>query len=174
MAIGLGANLEPRLPSLQSATDALSVDLGAVRVSGVYETEPVGFAPQPRFLNACLAGETRMGPAALLARLQAIEREAGRRPGGPRNGPRELDLDLLLYGDRILTGAPPIVPHPRLHERAFVLVPLAEIVPGWVHPILDLTIGELAERVGGAGVQATNLHLRGERLRTVSERGRPG
>lgn len=159
MAIGLGSNLEPRLRSLRTAAEALSADLAAVRASGVYETEPVGFAPQPRFLNACLIGDTGLGPEALLARLQALEREAGRRPGGPRNGPRELDLDLLLYGDRVLAGAPPIVPHPRLHERAFVLVPLAEIVPDWVHPILEVSIAELAEGVGRTGVQATNLHL---------------
>jgi 2-amino-4-hydroxy-6-hydroxymethyldihydropteridine diphosphokinase len=112
-----------------------SSDVELVAVSGFHETEPVGLAEQPMFLNAAAAIETGVGPRALLERLLGIERALGRTRDGPRFGPRTIDLDLLLYGDEVVEEPGLEVPHPRLHERRFALAPLAEldrdlVVPG--------------------------------------------
>lgn len=123
------------------------------RVSSLYETDPVGVTDQPPFLNACCTGRTWLAPRELLARLKAIEAEAGRRPGGPRWGPRPLDLDILLYGDRIVQEPDLVIPHPRLAERAFALVPLAEIAPEWPVPGTGATVAELAARVAAEGLR---------------------
>jgi 2-amino-4-hydroxy-6-hydroxymethyldihydropteridine diphosphokinase len=113
------------------------VGLGAgpgVEVAGVStlrETEPVGYQDQPRFLNAVAAVDTELSPRALLERLLAVERRFGRRREGvPPGGPRTLDLDLLVYGEAVVDEPGLRIPHPRLHERAFVLEPLAEVAPG--------------------------------------------
>ena len=106
-----------------------------VAVSRYRETEPVGYTDQPRFLNAAALVETELSPGELLDRLLAIERELGRVRGeGPRFGPRTIDLDLLLYDDEIIAKPRLSVPHPRLHERRFVLEPLHELEPGLVVP----------------------------------------
>ena len=123
-----------------------------VRYSSVYETDPEGVRDQPRFLNACCVGVTGRTPGELLRDLKRIEREAGREPEGARYGPRELDLDILLYGEEIVIEPAICIPHPRITERAFVLIPLAEIAADWVDPVSALTIGELAERVDRSGV----------------------
>ncbi len=123
-----------------------------VGYSSVYETDPEGVRDQPRFLNACCVGVTGHAPGELLRNLKRIEREAGRQPGGARYGPRELDLDILLYGEEIVAGPALRIPHPRLAERAFVLVPLAEIAADWVEPASGLTIAELAGRIDRSGV----------------------
>lgn len=108
---------------------------------------------QPRFLNACCTGRSRLSPGEVLRRLQEIEREAGRRPGGPRWGPRLLDLDLLLYDGRVIDRPGLRVPHPRMRERAFVLIPLAEVAPEWVHPETGLTVRELAAAISAEDVE---------------------
>jgi 2-amino-4-hydroxy-6-hydroxymethyldihydropteridine diphosphokinase len=123
--VGLGANLGDREGAIRAAAERL----GAVRLSTVRETEPWGYEDQPRFLNAVAELETELPPRALLDRLLEIERELGRIRGGPRWGPRTIDLDLLLYGDERLDEPDLTVPHPRLHERRFVLQPLAELDP---------------------------------------------
>jgi 2-amino-4-hydroxy-6-hydroxymethyldihydropteridine diphosphokinase len=128
--VGLGANLGDREATIRRAAELL----GARRVSTLIETEPWGYADQPRFLNGVAELETDEGPAALLARLLEVERELGRTREGPRYGPRTIDLDLLLYGDERIDEPGLTVPHPRLHERAFVLEPLAELAPGLVVP----------------------------------------
>ena len=128
--IGLGSNLGDREETIRRAVELL----GNARVSTLIETEPWGYADQPRFLNAVAELETDEPPRALLARLLEIERELGRTRGGPRYGPRTIDLDLLLYGDDRLDEPGLGLPHPRLHERAFVLEPLAELAPGLVVP----------------------------------------
>ena len=128
--VGLGANLGDREATIRRALELL----GAVRVSTLIETEPWGYAEQPRFVNAVAELETDEQPRALLERLLAIERELGRTREGPRYGPRTIDLDLLLYGDEQLNEPGLVVPHPRLHERAFVLEPLAELAPDLVVP----------------------------------------
>ena len=129
--VGLGSNLGDREHMLWGAIHMLAfnpeVDVAAV--SSIRETDPVGLADQPRFLNAAAAIETELGPRALLDLLLSIERELGRTREGPRFGPRTIDLDLLLYGDEVVDEPGLTVPHPRLHERRFVLEPLAEIDP---------------------------------------------
>lgn len=133
--VALGSNLGDREAVLAAALGRLA-DLAAgrtVRSSHIYETLPWGIADQPPFLNSVASFETCLDPPALLAALQGIERDAGR-TGGLRWGPRVLDLDILDM-EGIRRESDPILPHPRIAERAFVLVPLCEIAPGWVHPL---------------------------------------
>lgn len=132
MAIALGSNLGDREDRLRFAVRRLGEFIDQLRVSSLYETEPVHDAEQPRFLNAACIGVTRLTPRQLLSQMQDIERAAGRRREGRRFGPRTLDLDLLLYGEEIVRHPDLVVPHPRLHERAFALVPLAEIAGDWI------------------------------------------
>lgn len=136
MYIGLGANLGDREAALRGALEALAAqpEVELIAVSTLRETDPVGYVEQPRFLNAAAAVETELPPRALLDRLLAIERAQGRTREGPRYGPRTIDLDLLLYGDEVVDEPGLTVPHPRLHERAFALEPLAELAPGVVVP----------------------------------------
>jgi 2-amino-4-hydroxy-6-hydroxymethyldihydropteridine diphosphokinase len=148
--IALGSNLAgpagtPR-QTLNAAIHKLS-ELGAVLCqSSFYETEPVGYAEQPNFLNAAVALQTHLEPGALLERLLAIERVFGRdRSQALRNGPRTLDLDLLLYGDRVIATETLQLPHPRMTERAFVLLPLAEIAPDRIHPQFKRTVSQLKQ-----------------------------
>jgi 2-amino-4-hydroxy-6-hydroxymethyldihydropteridine diphosphokinase len=108
---------------------------------------------QPPFLNACCVGTTRLPARSLLEALQAIERGAGRERGGRRYGPRELDLDLLLYGDHLIEEAGLRVPHPKMAERAFVLQPLAEIAGDWLHPESGETIARMAATLPRAGLR---------------------
>jgi 2-amino-4-hydroxy-6-hydroxymethyldihydropteridine diphosphokinase len=142
--IALGSNLGDRAKTLDSALDRLS-SLGHISAqSSIYETEPVGFHDQPKFLNAVLALETNLEPVQLLRSLLGIEREMGRdRSRNVRNGPRALDLDLLLVGDVIVSGDELTLPHPGLQQRRFVLTPLAEIAPNLCHPQSKRTIAEL-------------------------------
>jgi 2-amino-4-hydroxy-6-hydroxymethyldihydropteridine diphosphokinase len=159
VAIGLGSNLGDRLAHLELGRNRLEAVLANVRYSSVYETEPVHLRAQPGFLNACCVGSTRLTATGLLRELQRVEREAGRRRGEMRYGPRELDLDILLYGEEIVDRPGLQIPHPRLAERAFALVPLAEIAAEWVHPLLERPITELAEGIDRSGVCRTTLRL---------------
>ncbi|MBD0349247.1 MAG: 2-amino-4-hydroxy-6-hydroxymethyldihydropteridine diphosphokinase [Thermoleophilia bacterium] len=145
--IGLGANLGDREAALRSALDALAETPGIAveAVSRMRETEPLGFADQPRFLNAAARLVTELPPRALLERLLAVERQLGRTRGGLRWGPRTIDIDLLLYDDAVVQERGLSVPHPRLAERRFVLQPLAELDPGLIVPgrgaVADLLAG---------------------------------
>jgi 2-amino-4-hydroxy-6-hydroxymethyldihydropteridine diphosphokinase len=152
--VGLGSNLGDRAASLREALAGLAATPGVARVvaSSLYETEPVG-PPQGRYLNAVAALDTTLGAEALHARLAELERAAGRERGAERNAPRTLDLDLLLFGDACIDTPALVVPHPRLHERAFVLVPLAEVAADVVHPRLGVRIGELLARLDQSGVR---------------------
>jgi 2-amino-4-hydroxy-6-hydroxymethyldihydropteridine diphosphokinase len=126
--VGLGSNLGDRLANLKAAVAALrgSVGIEVVRTSSVYETEPVGVEDQPRFLNAVVELRSDLSATELLGRLKGIEQEIGRTEG-ERWGPREIDLDLLLYGDELIDSGGLVVPHPEMKRRSFVLVPLLEI-----------------------------------------------
>ena len=123
--VGLGSNLGDREQLIRAAAKLI----GAVRLSTVIETEPWGLEDQPRFLNAVAEVETGLEPPAFLTFLLDVERRLGRERIGPRFGPRTIDLDLLLFGDRTVDEPGVVVPHPRLHERRFVLEPLAELAP---------------------------------------------
>jgi len=147
VAIGLGSNLGDQLHQLAAGLRGLAADVSSLRCSSVYESKPMYVAKQPAFLNACCTGTTRLRPDELLARLKAIEREAGRRERAARFGPRELDLDLLLYGDRVITEPDLHVPHPRMLERPFVLWPLTEVAGEWIHPQTGRTINASAARI---------------------------
>lgn len=146
--VGLGSNLGDRAATLRRALELLAAEpgLAVVGVSSFVETEPWGYADQPWFLNAVCALETTLEPRALLERLLDVERRLGRTRGdGPRFGPRTVDLDLLLHGDAVVAEPGLQLPHPRLHERAFVLAPLAELAPELVVPgrgaVSDLLAG---------------------------------
>jgi 2-amino-4-hydroxy-6-hydroxymethyldihydropteridine diphosphokinase len=134
--IGVGANLGDREATMRAALAALDATPGVrvVAVSSFRETEPVGYLDQPHFLNAAASVETELDARGLLDALLAVEQSLGRTRKGTRFGPRTIDLDLLLFGDEQVDEPGLTVPHPRLHERAFVLEPLAELDPALVVP----------------------------------------
>jgi 2-amino-4-hydroxy-6-hydroxymethyldihydropteridine diphosphokinase len=149
--LGLGSNLGDRLAHLQFAVDGLAARAGmVVAVSAVYETEPMGGPAQPDYLNAVVALDTALDARGLLELAKELEVEAGRNPEGERWGPRPLDIDILMVGDDRVEEADLIVPHPRLHQRGFVLAPLADVAPGVV----------VAPAAGWRGVRRTPLGLR--------------
>ncbi len=154
--VGLGANLPHALYGSPAATlaavlEALdSHEIRVIRQSRFYRTAPVPLSDQPWFVNAVAAIETDWPPDRLLGRLHAVEMQFGR-IRRERLEPRVVDLDLLAYDDQVAPGEPhlgaPILPHPRMHRRAFVLLPLAELAPDWRHPRLALGIGDLIARL---------------------------
>lgn len=149
--IALGSNLGSRLENLRTARENLREVLDLQRISSVYETEPWGYSEQPAFLNQVVEGTTRLSPSALLEALKAIEARMGREKTF-RYGPRLIDLDLLFYDNLIWQSQELTIPHPQLHERSFVLVPLEEIAPQWQHPVIRKTIAELAADIDRQGV----------------------
>ena len=148
--LGLGSNLGDRAAMLRAAVSALAAHLQVSAVSSLYDTAPQLVTDQPRFLNAALAGITRLEPLALLRAVKDIETALGRVPG-PRYGPRALDIDLLLVDDVVLDTPELTLPHPRLAERAFALLPLAEIAPMLRLPPAGPTIADLARAIAGTG-----------------------
>lgn len=165
--LGLGSNLGSRegnldrclrcltgnhLPGQEDATAPEELfkpgGLSLVRASKIYETEPWGFTDQGRFLNRVVEVSTAVSPRELLAGIKELESSLGREPV-ERFGPRVIDIDILLYGSETVDLPDLQIPHPRLHQRAFVLVPLAEMAPAMIHPSLGISIGELAHRVNG-------------------------
>jgi 2-amino-4-hydroxy-6-hydroxymethyldihydropteridine diphosphokinase len=151
--LALGSNLGDREAHIEAALAGLRATPGvrAVACSSLYETEPVGPPGQGPYLNAVARLETELEPRALLARLLALEREAGRVRSGVRDEARTLDLDLLFHGARCVDEADLTLPHPRLHERPFVLAPLAELAPALVHPRLGRSVAELVRSLEAAG-----------------------
>jgi len=148
--LGLGSNLGDREAALEGALGRLGErGFRVTRRSSLWLTEPVGGPPQGLFLNAVAEGDTALRPEALLEACLATEREMGR-VRVERNGPRTIDVDVLFFGDERRSSPGLVIPHPRLHERRFVLEPLAEIAPGFVHPVLGLTVRELLARCGDA------------------------
>lgn len=148
--LGLGSNVGDRRASIEEGLARLSAppELEILAVSGLVETAATGPVEQGPFLNAAAAVRTTLSPRALLARCLDVEVALGRPASGPaRAGPRTLDIDVLLYGDRIIAEPGLIVPHPRMHDRWFVLAPLGEIAPDARHPVLDLTVAGMLERL---------------------------
>jgi 2-amino-4-hydroxy-6-hydroxymethyldihydropteridine diphosphokinase len=152
VALALGSNLGAREAHLDAARRALVAGFGEpVALSRIYETEPVGPGAQGRYLNQVVVLETDAGAEAIVARLLRIERALGR-VRTQRWGPRTIDIDLLLCGDETHAGALASVPHPRLAERAFVLAPLAEVMPDWRHPALHASVREMLAACDARGV----------------------
>ena len=151
--VGLGSNLGDRAAYLLLGLSALSrlPKTHLLRLSPVYETDPVG-PPQPPYLNMVAELETELSPTGLLAEMLRVEKALGRERR-ERWGPRTLDLDLLLYGDLVLEEEGLSVPHPRLHERAFVLVPLLDLLPEGRHPLLGQSFAELLASLDASSVR---------------------
>jgi 2-amino-4-hydroxy-6-hydroxymethyldihydropteridine diphosphokinase len=149
--LALGSNLGDRSANLRTALAALPPKVKVQTLSPIYETPPWGVTDQPAFLNMVLRGKTRLTPTNLLKYVKSLETSLGRLPT-IRYGPRLIDIDILFYDDLVLDTPELILPHPRLHERAFVLVPLADLAPALVHPRLGKPVRELLRAVDTKGI----------------------
>jgi 2-amino-4-hydroxy-6-hydroxymethyldihydropteridine diphosphokinase len=152
VSLSLGTNIGERLVNLHAALSALPPEVVLLAQSKIYETPAWGFEDQPAFLNMAITGETQLQAGQLLKHLKQLETRLGREPSF-HWGPRLIDIDLIFYDDLILDTPQLVIPHPRLHERAFVLVPLADIAPDRMHPTLGKTIRQLLEGMDQSGIK---------------------
>lgn len=150
--LSLGSNLNERYANLRRAIALLREHMTVTAISPVYATEPWGDRDQSPFLNICVAASTPLAPHDVLHLIKSIEQEMGRRPTH-RWGPRLIDIDIIFYDNLVLRDEELIIPHPRLAERAFVLAPLADLIPDFRHPQTGETVQELLDRIGAAGVE---------------------
>ncbi|HEX5941539.1 MAG TPA: 2-amino-4-hydroxy-6-hydroxymethyldihydropteridine diphosphokinase, partial [Anaerolineales bacterium] len=148
----LGTNLGDRPANLKQAIASLTPQLEVKLKSQVYETPPWGVENQPKFLNQVIKAQTYLDPEPLLKHLKRLEVALGRIPSVP-NGPRLIDIDILFYDDLVMDKPSIVIPHPRLQERGFVLLPLMEIAPNLVHPVSKKTVRELAELCSTEGIE---------------------
>lgn len=149
--IALGSNLGDRAANLQAAIEALEPEVHTLKCSPVYETPPWGYSDQPQFLNQVVEAETDLSPVALLECMKKIEVQLGRQETF-RFGPRLIDLDIIFYDREVIDYPPLIIPHPRLAERGFVLMPLADLAPDFRHPILGDSVSDLLSKVETDGI----------------------
>ncbi|HVP20408.1 MAG TPA: GTP cyclohydrolase MptA [Anaerolineaceae bacterium] len=156
--LALGANLGDRQANLLQAIQSIRTSASVENISSFYETRPVGYVDQPDFLNMACFITTELAPLELLHTLKQIERQMGRQASF-RNAPRPIDIDILFYDDLVLETPELTIPHPRMSERAFVLVPLAEIAPEVIHPVQKIAVSELLRRVDQSGVKGIHGSL---------------
>ncbi len=169
--LGLGSNLGDRKQNLAQALQLISQQVVVQKISSIYETEPVDYREQPLFLNAVCRISTRLNPKELLRLVKGIEVRMGRTPSFA-NAPRIIDIDILFFDDEVISTQELTIPHPRLAGRAFVLVPLAEIAPDLVHPVIGKTAKELLDSLGRvAGIhkwaEAREIVNRGQNVSRV-------
>jgi 2-amino-4-hydroxy-6-hydroxymethyldihydropteridine diphosphokinase len=150
--LGLGSNIGDRLQNLQAAINALEPDVHPVECSPVYETPPWGYLDQPNFLNQVVKAETELSPGELLRYLKEIEKDLGRQDSF-LNGPRKIDLDIIFYDDAVIESPPITIPHPRMDDRGFVLLPLADLAPEFNHPVLDLSVQDMLAQVAVGDIE---------------------
>jgi 2-amino-4-hydroxy-6-hydroxymethyldihydropteridine diphosphokinase len=149
--LALGSNIGERAGNLRAAIEAIKPEVNTTKCSSVYETPPWGFQDQPQFLNQVIEAETDLPPGKLLDHLKRTEKLLGREKTF-KNGPRIIDLDIIFYDEEVLDSPPLIIPHPHMSERAFVLVPLADIAPHFLHPILKESVSELLSKIDQRGI----------------------
>ena len=150
--LSIGTNLGDRIANLRAALGAMPPEVEPVALSRVYETPPWGYTDQPAFLNMAVHARTGLGPESLLRKLKQVETRIGRKPG-IRWGPRLLDIDILFYDDLLLDMPGLVIPHKRMHERGFVLVPLADLAPELRHPITGQTVSQMLAECDTNGIE---------------------
>ena len=150
--LALGSNLGDRLANLKQAIAALTPQMDVKAKSQVYETPPWGYEDQPKFLNQVIKATTYLEPEPLLKHLKRLEVALGRKASVP-NGPRTIDIDILFYDDLVVNKPSLVIPHPRLHERAFVLLPLMDLAPDLVHPVHQQSVHEMAALCNAEGIE---------------------
>jgi len=156
--LGLGSNLGERFDNLTAAIEVLSPEVTVRTISPTYETQPLYVTEQPEFLNLVVRGTTTLSPINLLALIKTIEAKIGRKRS-IRFGPRIIDIDIIDYDSLILGLVNLTTPHPRMHERLFVLKPLIDIVPNWIHPLTGQTAQQLIEKIPSLGIVKQYTHI---------------